>query len=330
MTKGFQNNLGLHRLVCAACNQHFGNSIDLSFARSGAQGLLRFDFGMKALSALHQFDMRNTSQATQHSDPLLNGALAKHVVVEGKREYEFTPHIAIKQTDGSFVRLTIDQLESLDEVINSPSATPEFGVVGHSEALIDAFNKKLGELGRSWEFDRPAPIVDELPVFAEHTIQESEARAICKIGFNYLAKTTEETAPHLIFFHWFDSARSFIRYGTADDDYPQIGFVQAAAIPYVGDIALRNCHFVGIDLLSLHTDRYALCSIISLFQRVVFITFLSWDYKGPRDISSAHCWNFDTRSVALIKNPNLQDFIEYAVAELLEEDSEHDVWIPKT
>lgn len=312
MTKGTADNLTLTRRVCKLCNGDFGKSIDQTFGRSGPQGLLRFDHGLKPLKELHQFDGSNSIQAVQSDDPYYDGALAIPIIKNGQRDYDYIPVVQFEKTDGKYVRVTLKELPNLHEIIGRKDLTGVVGFLGNATKIEKLFNEKLSELGRSWE---PGKYIaaGEHPVIIQHSLSEDEARALSKVAFNYLAFTTQDSAPELVFLKCFNPVRTFINSGLISNMSAQLGVVQCAAIPYLGSVRLSHCHLVAIDAIEFEDSQYVAC-ILSLFQRIVFIVYLTWDFPEKIDLASAHCWTLDEgkKTIQMIDKPELQDFIKYA------------------
>lgn len=311
MTKGFKNNLTLIDLVCSDCNQFFGDSIDQTFGRSGPQGLLRFDHGMKPLKQLREFDGRSTSQKIQSLDPYYDGATVINVIRGDRREYDYLPQVQFERKDGTYLRLTINQLSNLENVLADTSLTGVVGFLGDAEEIQKVFSAAIQKLGRAWE---PVKYIapGEHPVFFQHNLSDHEARAISKVAFNYLVFVTQSQAPELAFQKCFDPIRTFIKSGLITDLQPKIGFVQAAAIPYLGSTALSSCHLVAMDAIQLSKDQNYVACIVNLFQQVTFIVYLSWNFGVSWKFASAHCWNLNSRKISHIDRPELKDFIKYA------------------
>lgn len=312
MTKGTADNLTLTRQVCKLCNGDFGKSIDQTFARSGPQGLLRFDHGLKPLKELPHLDDRNSIQTVQSDDPYYNGALAIPIIKNGQRDYDYVPVVQFEKTDRKYIRVTLKELPNLDQILDRKDLTGIVGFLGDAAEIEKLFNEKLTELGRSWE---PGNYIapGEHSVILQHSLSEDEARALSKVAFNYLAFTTQDSAPELVFLKCFNPVRTFINSGLITNMSAQLGLVQCAAIPYLGSRRLSHCHLVAIDAVEFEGSQYVAC-IISLFQSIVFVVYLTWEFQETIELASAHCWTLEEgkKMIQTIDKPELQDFIRYA------------------
>jgi hypothetical protein len=108
----FRNALVLHNTVCSDCNQAFGETIDLIFARESAEGLDRYRLGIKPLAEIEKFRYSHVSlravNAGEYSD-----AQHRLFAVPGSTDVgaEIVPGAAIREREGNgFVQFTESEI----------------------------------------------------------------------------------------------------------------------------------------------------------------------------------------------------------------------------
>lgn len=311
-TPGFRDNLTLVGLVCSKCNQHFGNTIDQKLARGGLEGLLRFDYGLKALSKLNEFDSRNTVMNIVSDLPELNGALVKQSTDGMRRTYEFVPQVGLELNSGIWHFLPVEKFDEFDGHVSNEwtgrlqflcqQDEDEIRMQGKLEQIFHKIGKKLNITGMLTPGTQS--------VFSTVTADNSMFRAIGKIGFNYMACTLMPHAPNLPFFDWFDPCRKFI----LEDKFPDVAVADLLDHDLVSKMLSEN-HFRDGHLVSLGTlpwnrnDKRLIC-IVRLFNRSTWCIYLSWNYRGPEKIANCcHFWNLSEKKIEMLEPIQLQKII---------------------
>ncbi len=278
--------------VCKACNQLFGDTIDLTLARGGYEAILRFQHGVKNLDELSDFVGTNIEFSVHcPNDPVWHGVKARPVKKDGKFALEPAPQIGFisKETD-KWVYLTereFDSLDPLPPILDSR----RFKIFSPSYADEQRLWRKLEDRGFKPSLNGIIPSAGH-PIAAEATFDTTLQRAITKIAFNYLAKVTEKTS--LIFDSSLDEARAFVREGRQPIDTV---ICVANETPILAgdtsDIRQTNGHIVSVEWKSLGY-KTGIAARVALFDDLIWDITLSPDYRGLIfPMSSAHYWNFD-------------------------------------
>jgi len=108
----FRGALVLHDLVCDGCNQEFGRTIDAALARTSAEGLERYRFGVKQPPEIVKFRFgKVTLRAKVGGD--FEGAefVQRFDPTRNKVVSQLVPAVAVRRKDGGgFVHFTEEQI----------------------------------------------------------------------------------------------------------------------------------------------------------------------------------------------------------------------------
>jgi HNH endonuclease len=208
----FQGNLVLD-CVCQDCNQHFGDTIDLKFARDSIEGIDRFWSGMKSPAEFKSFGHKSTTKVKFKDGAIQGGTGYAAANLEGQELKVFAfPQIGLQQPPGPILWFLPDDLPR-------KSALPELGFdvkqgcfVHVREMSIEQATEALAKVGfnklESWQttMSDPGEVVETEMV---GIIGRPEMRVATKIAMNYLASVA---GPAILRTASFDEVRNFARH----------------------------------------------------------------------------------------------------------------------
>jgi hypothetical protein len=293
----FEQNFTLQCVVCDACNEYFGNNLEIHLGRDTYEGQLRFTHGVKDAS-----DFKPTGRQSRIVLKLAEGPFAGCFVnrrfSREKGEIEVTPlpqvGFLLAPTDHYeyFLLANIPSLAELQEKgFNGDRPRTIRGVAVDPEVLTQF----LGERGIPFRFagyddsrsDRPETILCEF----EGTIDQVIRRAIAKIAFNYLARWQ---GPEFLRLPEFDMARRYIRYGTLPD-YEMMRVDEEAILdgePLEGPRALGHIVTAG------WTNVHSVLAQVALFNWLSYRISLTKEFPHPRpEIRRGHIFDVTNRKI---------------------------------
>jgi hypothetical protein len=283
--------------VCEACNQWFGDHLEVSFARNSGEAIMRLLSGVKPSREASEIggsrlditagETALFEGAQTHFIPHANG----HTVIAS-----YIPQVGFAEFVGAEPILFLES-ELSQEVIKK-FASYEVLIIGETEADYERLSQKLQELGCQAESvlwcrpDTSLPLVRE-PVNVSYRLDEVVFRTIAKIAFDYLAYAA---GPALCLSPDFDSHRRFARYG--EGDWRE--FVALSQAPILFDEVRTGTRQTRghILIVEWHERSAAPFASVKLFNdihyriRLARTTTLLW-----REIRSGHHFN--------IKNGNI-------------------------
>lgn len=287
----FQNNFTLLRLVCDACNQWFGDNLDLALARDTFEGQSRVDFGIIDAEEFKPAG-RGSRIRVKIAEGELAGAYAyrDYSVTDGCVTLKPVPQVAFRiKKSGQYVYFPIDQLPERHEL-------EALGLdMKHPEA-IKAFNVDVAQLSnelarRGLPFrctGSGVPAADASPLLCEveGLIDLLIHRGAAKIAFNYLAcwKGGEFVRQGC-----FDQIRKFVRYG----DRPSYPLVIAKDEPILADEDVEGRRRLGhLVTINWASDGVSIVAQVSLCNWLKYSICLARDYRGERrEIARGHFFN---------------------------------------
>jgi hypothetical protein len=297
----FADALTLRDVVCAACNQVFGDTIDRELLREGAEGLERYRFGGKDPAEIEQFQYTQVSLRAKIPGDFAN---ARFELKPGSGPDGFVARLATSvgfaKKDGSgFEEYTEEQIVAREWESN-PDVDWRLGirVLGEGEATVRRLTELLNSQGvqptRLRRFGPSFAKGEEITVQQASSVTEGMQRAIAKIAFNYLAY---RMGGDFVLAPAFHATRRFIRYA----ETPLVPRLETSQdLPF----AIRNqpstgqrpvVHFVCV--CSRHPAHGNLLGVVCLFGFMTHTVILAENYDGPWPASHAHLYNPKNRSV---------------------------------
>lgn len=283
----FRNNLTLRHLVCDACNQFFGDSIELALARDTLEGQSRPDFGVKKAA-----DFKSPGHQSRIRIKIAEGdfkgayAFRDYSGADGKVTLQPVPQIGFRQREsGGYKYFTLDelpdkkQLEALGLDIRQPKSIRAVGI-GEGE-----LSRRLAENGISFQhggkvLEKSKTLLSEVQGIIDDTI----CRGAAKIAFNYLARWE---GGEFVRQASFDPIRNFVRHGL-QSPYSLVKINQRPILTDEG-AKRRVGHLVTIAWAA---DRVSIVAQVSLLNLFTYSICLARNYDGERrKITRGHFFN---------------------------------------
>lgn len=301
----FEHNLTIFS-VCEACNQWFGNNLEVSFNRNSGEGLMRLLSGVKP-----------AHEAGQIGGDRLSIAAGDGVRFAGAKSY-FKPHTDGTTVVASFVPhvgfapserdqpVLFTEAELTAEIV-AKYLSYECFVIGETEDDYQRLTAKLEALGCRalsvlwWHPDTALPLVLE-PVSVDYRLDDEVFRTVGKIAFNYLAHVA---GAEFCLHRDFDQFRRFVRYGEGDWQH-FMGFSQEPLLLNERRTGRRETRG-HLLVAEWRAGAKAPVASVKLFNDIHYrIRFAANPKTVWRDIRSGHHFNLKTLKIELITIVDLQ------------------------
>lgn len=288
----FENNFVLNEneyLVCDACNQFFGDNLELALARDTLEGQSRVDLGIKKpenfKSPGHQSRIR-----IKIAEGNFKGAYTylDYSAADGKVTLQPVPQIGFRQRESGEHRYfplnelpDKNQLEELGISLLGPKSIRAVGLG------LEEVSKRLAEKGISFRYGGDVVSTSEsqsILTEVRGTIDCAIFRATAKIAFNYFAYWA---GGDFVRQSSFDYVRDFVRFGKV----PPYPIVKVGHQPILADegVKRRVGHLVTINWAA---DRVSIVSQVSLLNLFTYMICLARSYKGEqKEITRGHFFN---------------------------------------
>ena len=293
----FRNNLTLRDIVCDACNQYFGDNLELVLARDSFEGNSRFQHGVRNPEEFRPFgdssrivlrvvegELAGAYAYREYSQQAGNIVLRPLpqvgflMAASGKHEYFLLDEIP-----------TIQQLQDKGFDSRNPQAIRAFAI--DEEQLRQKLTEKGITFRYGGEIVPPQPS-ETLLCELEGQIDQTIFRAIAKIAFNYLAYWQ---GPAFLNEPSFDAVRRYIRYGEKPG-YKIIDIREEAILadePIVG--RRRLGHLITANWAQ---DGVSILAQVSLFNWVTYCISLAREYPGERrDLRRGNFFDIANREI---------------------------------
>lgn len=241
----FRDALTLQEIVCANCNQKFGDTIDRKLARDSIDGLNRF-FRASAPGA----ELKTAGKASSLRHVVASGPLeGAHTYPEqraGRAIARPKPQVGFSlEADGPFEWWETSSLPSLDAIKGryppGSNLHLSFLEVDEPEAVL-AELERIGLKANWGSLVESRPAGWESPVYRIETIQkftDDFGRALAKVGFNYLAARAGGQICRLPLF---DEIRSYVRGAQRPSWFKLV----ASKHPFEVSAPLAGSHYLGV------------------------------------------------------------------------------------
>ena len=215
----FKNNFVLHETVCRDCNRYFGDCLERILNRDTAEGVYRYKFGIKPKTApKHQrisFQIGEGEElAGMHVRPMSESR--DDISLEPVAQVGF-----LNKEMGKYVYFKANEIPEKETLIEMGLDVREFQMVLSNQtdlpALLEALGKKGLETEIRGDFEWPDSVKkgSRVEIVADLKIDRPIFRAICKIGFNYLAAVLGK---EFVLRDDFDGIRNYVRYDNGDTE----------------------------------------------------------------------------------------------------------------
>lgn len=275
----FKDNFTLKQLVCNACNQFFGNNVELVLARDTLEGQSRSDFGVKKPE-----DFKPPGPQSRIRIKIAEGefkgayAFLNYSEADQKITLQPIPQVGFRQRDLDELKYFLldqipdkKQLEDFGCILQGPKSIRAVGLG------LEEVSKRLAEKGISFQYEGEvvsASGSQSLLAETQATIDHTIFRATAKIAFNYLAYWEGGEFVRQLPFDWI---RNFVRYGV-QAPYP---LVKVSQPPILADEGIRRR--VGhLVTLAWATDRVSIVAQVSLLNLFKYSICLARNYEGER------------------------------------------------
>lgn len=306
----FQSNWHLNDCVCRACNQYFGDTIELVLTRDTPEALLRFEYGLKSASKAHELHYDKTTLKVEEPGPWY-GAWFQFVPdsIGQKKIPRPLGQVGLrKKSDLNCTWLREHEI-TLQNVERFKGGTPgdlEIRVLGSSAEESKRLIEKLNDSGIN--FSNPEQIREPLGVDGKLNAQissiadSSVLRAVSKIAFNYVAYVQ---GPRFVLESDFDDLRNYIRYETEMKWRAVLPSTEPLLADEPRGYQVTHGHLITFDWDS--EDR-GLFAQVSLFNTVVYQIKFCRFYSGVwrSDMNTGHLFDIESRSISSLRATRLR------------------------
>lgn len=289
--------------VCGDCNQAFGDELELFLNRDSAEAMFRFRHGLKDPADVRKMFPRRVRVRLPRDGSKWGGAYLDLIPPPpGELEpyIELAPQLACERRDGSgWEYFSEEDLRKRADRIKEAIARdcgPVRVLWAQTEDETQRLHALLAEKGM--EFKSRKEIVEAVPAFRdgrvnaelEFTFDKVLARAVAKIGFNYLAKTQ---GTELALRPEFDAIRRFVRYSEGKP----ADFVQLGPGPVLRDTKGRRQDTRGhLVTVGWDPDGRDIIARVCPFQHITYLVRLCANFGGVwRPIESAHLYDLKAK-----------------------------------
>lgn len=289
--------------VCGECNQYFGDRLELFLNRDSAEAMFRFRYGLKDPAEVSKmFGGRVLVRLPRDGSKWGGAYLEFGAPPPGEKEpfVGLAPQLAYKRRDGeNWAYFSEEDLRERAEEVKETVArdcTPARVLWAEPGEARDRLLALLAEKGLAFKVQKE--IVETLPAFKDgrvtaelqFTFDSALARAVSKIGFNYLAKTQ---GAELALRAEFDPVRRFVRYGEGAP-FSFVAFgpgtplrdSQGRVKPDRGHVLTVGWDPTGEDIIAR----------VCPFQHITYVVLLAAKFAGVwRPIESAHLYDLERK-----------------------------------
>lgn len=295
----------LHDTVCRSCNQHFGDEVEIVLGRDGHEALQRLARGLKPAAKASEFRSRLIELTIPPGSPWEGAHLSIGPSADGTTiVINLVPQIGVRREvetkwnflDEAAFRVADDSLLGL----GLHKARVLFRILANDEESFERLLGLMHERVPGFRIDSalpPPPVQDgRLDVQIVGTVDKVLARAVAKIGFNYLALVA---GAQFVLDPVFDPVRLFIRYGNGE----RREFVGVTAEQLLIDEP-HGCQITDGHLVVVQRSRrYGIRAEVCPFNELHYAIRLA--REGPRlwwPLATGHHFNWRNSEVtALIR-----------------------------
>lgn len=283
----FEDNLVLHEVVCAGCNDYFGRTIDRILARGSFEGVHRIREGVVPAAKVAGI-LRDRVRIVL-DEPGEERGLRFALVASDTGDLGVRPEtqVGFERADNSLEFVTDYELADLNfplpESLGRPRRVVIYSEVGDEERVVQLLESRGIPFNRESQVPGPITPGQLVSVQQRTRVDDLVRRCIAKIAVNYLAHVE---GSGLVLEPDFDAVRVFVRYGSR----PAYPIIRSDRRPILFDDLQRerqtNGHLLTVNWAA---DRRSLVGQVSLFNEATYSVSLARDYAGIwRPIGSGH------------------------------------------
>jgi hypothetical protein len=212
-----KNNLVLHKTVCRNCNKYFGDCLEVILNRDTAEGVYRYKFGIKPKNAPKH---RRVNFQIAEGEEL--AGMHVRPISESRDDISLEPVAQVgflnKET-GRYVYFKVNEIPEKNSLIEMGLDISEFQMLSPKAEdlpiLLETLEKKglRTEVKGYLEWPDSVKRSSQVAILGDLRIDSPIFRAICKIGFNYLAAVLGR---EFVLRDDFNGIRNYIRYDNGD------------------------------------------------------------------------------------------------------------------
>ena len=297
----FENNFVL-TFVCGACNQFFGDELELVLGRNSREAILRLHHGVKAPAGAAQLKYDNAELTVAEPGPWRGARIMLAADPTGRRlDTRPQPQVGFKnegETDWKWV----SEVALTDSIVDPYRKSPALiQVIGPSQDDIDRLTAKLNTLGINFNskglLPQPAREDGTMLTKLASKVEDRILRAIGKIAGNYVAHIH---GAQFFLQADFDDYRNWVRYGTLPPwSIPPVVVVTTPVLALdSSQWRQTNGHLVTFDR---NRQGDGLFAQVSLFNDLNYKILLCPRYSGLlRDIRVGHLFDLQSRTISAL------------------------------
>lgn len=273
----FQNAPPKLRCVCRQCNQYFGDSLEIRFARGAFEGMLRYRLGVRSPDA-GEVNLKYVEFAIPEGHEWAGVRLTLVSSESGQRFVPIAQAAFLVRNEERWQHVAYDEISSELFAAHPEYEKSEIRIYAPSPAEQEMVISRLLELGvtfqKGGDLEVPHSIRESstLNVEVSFTINRGIQRCVAKYAFNFLASVTGN---EFVLGSDFDAIRWFIRFGTLSTT----AVVRPSFEPILMDDSPRvrqtNGHLLAVDWIGLD-----LVAQVSLFNYVTYRVDLCRAFSG--------------------------------------------------
>ena len=294
----FRQNLTIH-CVCGDCNNFFGGSLEIHFARATGEGVVRYRHGLRDSSAPDAENDMFTARISS-TGPLFG--VQVRLTPNASRDgvgFDWIPQVCFEEEGRTNRRwFTEDRLtpECLKDVCFGSKvffAVPTRADWVRLRAKLIGLGFKLGGEPKSQQFVPQTTFHTRVQWGFDAVIR----RCLAKIAFNHLAYITGGN-PVFLDRSDFDEIRNYIRHGVSEDQKdPGLVFIGGteAQLGFSSPAPFGGGHLI---LTAWDAANRAIISHLTIFGALRYWVVLCKDYQGVWfDILRGHYFDIGSREV---------------------------------
>lgn len=297
------NEFVMHNLVCHACNQHFGDTIDRALTRDSVEALLRFQLRLKSPSKAREIPYSRVILTVNQPGPWF-GAQFEFASDPLGMALIPTPlaQIAIRRKSESDWEWILEQNLSALSLKDYQGALPDslkVKILGPKKSDTERLAQKLQNLGINLPISKPidCSVVENGTIDTQIRAQVDSTifRAIAKIAFNYVACVH---GAEFILRSDFDYLRNYIRHDVRCS-WP---FVVPTNDPILSLDSQRYRQTIGhLITFDWNLSQRGLLVQVSLFNQMTYRVLFCMHYTGLWSDSMRIGHHFDFEDGAITR-----------------------------
>lgn len=274
----FRKNLVLHETVCCECNKYFGDNLEIILNRDTAEGIYRYKFGIKP--RIGQKHRRISFRIAEGEE--LEGMYVKPLAETqgGDITHEPVSQVGFFKTKANkYVYFKPDGIPEKTELIKMGFDLTKIQLLAPNDNQLSSLLQRLEEKGLKievkgdLEWPESVKAGSRVAILGDLKIDRPIFRAICKIGFNYLAAVLGR---ELVLREDFDAIRQYIRYDNGETKR----FFSTDPRPILYEEARWGVPVTKGHLIVIEWQHSRLVGMIRLFNMFTYVVTYCQHYSG--------------------------------------------------